>query len=310
MNNSWLMDSLTDLEKDTLETEIKYYQSLDISRPVKFSGYFYDTQKNNDVIFKDDCTFEGSRKLSELLIIRLIRSSSSVEFENNTKSLNPSNSNDMLTSWIKIEDLILILSWCDSARKLIDNLKKWQEKGVQEIEISWHKLGDPVINQIDLETRQPTFLCHFEGENNTYAMIFVKRSDDFSPFNSNDQQVVIDQINNFNILNSAMKISVENLGDLSFNKNNPKVVIANEKLKYLSNEYLGLMTISEQYDKALEFQKIVSLDNGSLNFIKKTTDFIKVSIEQLNKAYFIKPLIFIVRLIGSPLVQLDIENEE
>lgn len=144
-------------------------------------------------------------------------------------------------------------------------------------------------NDQDMDTRQPTFVCHFEGDKNIFAIVFVKKQDDYTSFNEVDKKVAIDQINHFNVLNGTY--------------------VNGEELKYLSHEYLGSFTFSEQHDKAREYQKIMKLDQGSLNFMKELRQFVEVAHEQLNKPYFYKPVLFIVKLIGSVVIDLDINEE-
>lgn len=145
------------------------------------------------------------------------------------------------------------------------------------------------LNDKDMNTRQPTFVCHFEGAKNIFAIIFVKKEDDYTSFNEADKIVAIDQINHFNVLNGTYA--------------------CDEELKYISNEYLGSFTLSEQYDKAMEFQKIMELDQGSFDFMKKVSQFVEIAHDQLNKPYFYKPVLYIAKLIGSVLLDLDINEE-
>lgn len=327
------------------DVEQEYYSELDLNRPIKLIGCYYygnDVQKVH-AKFKDGCTFIGDPSLNLIVTNILIKSEQAIDVGRHIQSLHTdSNGEDMLTSWIDIDDLICSIGMSASidTLKLLLELNNWKEQGVQEIHISWYEKTITVIapdNLYDLnktnpnirsgvsifnqqskvdqtiemlqqqprkalqsadpywqemvkqkETRQPTFVCHFENDDNIFAIIFVKKHDDYTSFNEIDKKVAIDQINHFNILHGR---------------------IVDKELKYLSNEYLGSFTISEQHDKALEYQKIMKLDDGSLNLLKGIRQFVEIAQEQLQKPYFYKPVIFIFKLIGSIAVNLDINEE-
>lgn len=136
-----LVDYLHDFEKDNL-VEINYFSKIDINRPIELAGYFYSPDDKDKILalHKEGCLFIGDPDLNKSLCLKLVRASENVEVGHNIQSLHTdSNGEDMLTSWIDLEDLKSMLFDTPIAKDLLSDLKQWEMAGVTEVYISWYQ---------------------------------------------------------------------------------------------------------------------------------------------------------------------------
>lgn len=136
-----LLDHLTEIEKDNFQDDIRYFNKLDLNRPFQVAGYYYEESDTLKTYAKpkENCLFKGESALSISIILTFIRASEAVELGHNIQSLHTdSNGEDMLTSWIDIDDLINTLYQSPPAELLLNQLKNWKKIGVQEVYFSWY----------------------------------------------------------------------------------------------------------------------------------------------------------------------------
>lgn len=129
------------------ENELKHCAKLDLNRTVDVSGYYYAQDDLNKIypLFKVGCTYIGNAELNIPLLVSIIRSSDSVDVVRNIQSLHTDSlGEDMLTTWIGIDYLIVLLTNVELAKTLRENLKRWKEMGVTEIYLSWYE--SPELN--------------------------------------------------------------------------------------------------------------------------------------------------------------------
>lgn len=154
--NEELLACFTDVEQE-------YYSKLDLNRPIDFIGCYYygiDVQKVH-ARFKDGCKFVGDPSLNLMVTNILMKSERASDIGRHIQSLHTdSNGEDMLTSWVDIDDLLSILdgfNW-GTTIELLATLKDWKKQGVQEIYFSWYEKVDSVVvptNFFDLDKPNP-----------------------------------------------------------------------------------------------------------------------------------------------------------
>lgn len=141
--NQNLLNHFDDQEIEVMfNYELTQCSKLDLNRPLDVCGYYYDQNDTNKIHahFKDGCIFSGDTELNVPILVSLIRSSDLVEVIYNLQSLHTDKfGEDMLTTWIEIEQLILLLRNIKLAESLNENLKQWQKNGVTEIYLSWYE---------------------------------------------------------------------------------------------------------------------------------------------------------------------------
>lgn len=151
-----LLACFTDIEQE-------YYSKLDLNRPINFVGFYYygiDVQKAH-ARFKDGCIFVGDSSLNLMVTNILIKSEQANDIGRHIQSLHTDSSGeDMLTSWVSIDDLICTIgvNVSTATLKLLIELNEWQKQGVQEIHISWYEKVDSVVaptNFFDLDKPNP-----------------------------------------------------------------------------------------------------------------------------------------------------------
>lgn len=155
-NNNWLFDTISEYEQHHLDkSEKEFYDHLNIDRTVTFSGVSFDKDDHEKKfpIFIDSCIFKGERKISEFIILLLLRSSINVDWDYDvTLPLKTDNQDNekMLHSWIVINDLIVCLYGTTIGRKLYNELIEWKKLGVEEVYISWYKNNNTFKTKNDL----------------------------------------------------------------------------------------------------------------------------------------------------------------
>lgn len=143
---------------------MKYCSRLDLNRTVQISGYYYDEDDIEKIHahYKDGCIFIGDVNLNKPLILSLIRANS-VEVLHDVQSLHTDKKREnMLTTWIHINDLIAILFRSIAAKDLVSNLREWAEKGVTEVYLSWYINSNELnnnyinvnVNSIELKIKE------------------------------------------------------------------------------------------------------------------------------------------------------------
>lgn len=157
INNNWLFDTISELEQHHLDkSEKEFYDHLNIDRTVTFSGVSFDKDDHEKKfpIFIDSCIFKGERKISEFIILLLLRSSANVEWDYDvTLPLKTDNQDNdkKLHSWVLLNDLIACLYSSTIGRKLRNSLIEWQKEGVEEVYISWYAIADTVVDNSEIE---------------------------------------------------------------------------------------------------------------------------------------------------------------
>lgn len=143
--SNWLSKEISELEQHHLDkSEKEFYESLNIDRTVIFSGVSFnkDDKGEKKPVFIDSCIFKGERKISEFIILLLLRSSSNVDWDYDVTlpfDMDNQNKEKMLHSWVVINDLIVCLYGSTIGRKLRNELIEWEKLGVEEVYISWYK---------------------------------------------------------------------------------------------------------------------------------------------------------------------------